>query len=259
MMLPSKIKKIYRVISSGWCYATFGIGAIVLFLGIFPIVDVLSIGNPVKRRKYLKKIVSGAFSLFVKQLSVLGGISVTISKEDRQKLKALKGVVLVANHPSLLDIVILLSLVGEGDCVVAGKLIKNIYFGRVVKKVYIPNTGDTDHLMEKCNQSLAEGNTVIIFPEGTRTTPGEPLHFTRGAANIALRCQRDVVPVHITCEPSGISKTVKWYTVTPERMRYTFKVLPAIQIQAFLEQEEESSLASRRLTAKMEAILSQYA
>ncbi len=110
--------------------------------------------------------------------------------------------------------------------------------------------------MQLCDQSLSEGNTLIIFPEGTRTIPGEPLQFTRGAANIALRCQQDIVPVHITCEPSGISKEVKCYTVTPERMRYTFKILPTINIQDSLKEDEALSVSSRKLTSKMEEILS---
>ena len=241
-----------RIFLSGICYATFGIGALGLFLGIFPIIDITSFSAKTRRRR-LKKAVSLSFRYFIWQLTVLGGIQVTIPELD--KLKAAKNVVLIANHPTLLDVVILLGLLPQADCIVKGKLLQNPYFGRVIKKVYIPNTGDTDTLMTQCNQTLEDGNALLIFPEGTRTTPGVEPKLSRGAANIALRTQHDVLPLQIDCYPSGISKTVKWYSVPKEKMCYTISVCDKIKIDPYLTDDSELSRAARQLTADMKAIL----
>lgn len=250
-----KIKRAFKVIGSGICYSIFGLGALGLVFFILPILSLKHRKNEIEKRKALKKAVSKAFWMFVKLLECMKGISVSISKEDIAKLKSLKSVVLIANHPSLLDIVILLGLVPQGDCVVAGKLLKNPYFGKVVKKVYIPNTGDTEALLEACKKSMNEGNVLMIFPEGTRTTEGEPIKLVRGAANIALRTEKDIIPVHIECLPRGISKRVKWYTVPQDTMRYTFTVLKKIEVQEFIGLEKPENIKSKMLTEKMRQVL----
>ena len=49
---------------------------------------------------------------------------------------------------------------------------------------------------------LRSGRPLLIFPEGTRTVPGLPLDFQRGAAYIALRSYLPVLPVLIDCNPT---------------------------------------------------------
>jgi 1-acyl-sn-glycerol-3-phosphate acyltransferase len=41
-----------------------------------------------------------------------------------------------------------------------------------------------------------------MFPEGTRSRPGQPLVFQRGAANVAVRAARVATPVYIHCDPA---------------------------------------------------------
>ncbi len=47
---------------------------------------------------------------------------------------------------------------------------------------------------------------LLIFPEGTRTTPGIKPKLQRGAAQIAVRTERDLRVVHITVTPSFLTK-----------------------------------------------------
>ena len=74
-------------------------------------------------------------------------------------------------------------------------------------------------MIEQASEALREGQSVIIFPEGTRTTPGQALQFQRGAASIAVRAAAVVTPVFIRCEPTTLAKNMPWYRIPPRRVR----------------------------------------
>ena len=74
---------------------------------------------------------------------------------------------------------------------------------------------------------MSRGETLIVFPEGTRTYSREPLKFMRGAANIAMQAKVPFLPVDIRCEPATLKKE-KWYQVpeTPPHFRFEFLDVP---------------------------------
>ena len=45
------------------------------------------------------------------------------------------------------------------------------------------------------SQRIHEGNSVLIFPEGTRAAPQQPLPFRRGGAELAIKAGCQIVPV----------------------------------------------------------------
>ena len=65
---------------------------------------------------------------------------------------------------------------------------------------------------------------MIIFPEGTRTRPNEPMVFHRGAANVALRAAAVVTPVYIRCEPTTLTKSEPWYRIPARRPHFSLSV-----------------------------------
>lgn len=68
----------------------------------------------------------------------------------------------------------------------AGALAESFLGGVVRAAGYISNS-DSDSLIDDCASTLKSGRSLVIFPEGSRTQPGEPLGFKRGAAYIAMR------------------------------------------------------------------------
>src|SRR5690606_33906289 len=65
-----------------------------------------------------------------------------------------------------------------------------------------------------------DGETLIVFPEGTRTPLGSMPHFHRGACAIALRGARIITPVIIRMSPRSLTKGEPWYRIPHQRMRY---------------------------------------
>lgn len=70
---------------------------------------------------------------------------------------------------------------------------------------YLINS-EAETLLPRCQQRLAQGDTILIFPEGTRTKPGEKMTLQRGAANIAVRCASDLRIVTIGCSEHLLDK-----------------------------------------------------
>lgn len=103
--------------------------------------------------------------------------------------------VIAANHPSLLDAVLITSRLPNAVCFMKADIMDNPLFGAGARMArYVRN----DHLIgaiQSCRRELQQGAQIVIFPEGTRTRgyPDNPLNpLTRSTALIATRAN---VPV----------------------------------------------------------------
>ena len=157
----------------------------------------------------------------------------------------------LANHPSLLDVVFLISLIPDANCVIKGPLTRNIFTrGPVIAAGYIINES-ADQVVEAAASAFANGESLIVFPEGTRTTPNQALSFKRGAANLALRAGSDITPVLIYCEPTTLTKNEPWYRVPSRPMHYRFLVRDLIPIAPY--STLSPTVGARRLTSDLVA------
>lgn len=112
---------------------------------------------------------------------------------DLSEIDALRGqgpMVIAANHPSLLDAVLITSRLPDAVCFMKAELMDNPLFGAGARMArYVRN----DHLLsavQSCRRELAQGAQIVIFPEGTRTVgyPETPLNtLSRSTALIASR------------------------------------------------------------------------
>src|SRR5262249_13856691 len=82
----------------------------------------------------------------------------------------------------------------------------------------------TATMIEGAARALREGQSLVMFPEGTRTAPGKPVVFHRGAANVALRAAAIVTPVYISCDPVTLTKNQPWYRIPARRPHFTVRV-----------------------------------
>ncbi|MCV5917096.1 1-acyl-sn-glycerol-3-phosphate acyltransferase, partial [Escherichia coli] len=126
------------------------------------------------------------FRLFLTVAKGLGVLDYRI--DGAEILRQERGCLVVANHPTLIDYVLLASVMPETDCLVKSALLKNPFLGGAVRAADYLLNSEAETLLPRCQQRLAQGDTILIFPEGTRTKPGEKMTLQRGAANIAVRC-----------------------------------------------------------------------
>ena len=167
-------------------------------------------------------------------------------------LRNARGRIIIANHPSLIDVVALIAMTPQADCVVKAQLFRNPFIRGVINSTGYISNSDPDKLLDDCAASLHKGNNLIIFPEGTRSTPGEPLMFQRGAANIALRANRGYLALYIRCQPSTLTKQEQWYQVPASKPTLAICYLQDIQLTAALQQNPSPALAARQLTRELQ-------
>jgi 1-acyl-sn-glycerol-3-phosphate acyltransferase len=176
-----------------------------------------------------------------------------LSVENGERLKTCENVLVLANHPTLIDVVALISLMPNASCVVKAALWRSPFLGGVVRAAdYISNSQPED-LLQDCARDIDNGNPLIIFPEGTRTRPGESLRFLRGASYIALSSGRPLLPVLISCQPSTLTKQQKWYQIPERRFDLRVKILPPENIEQWVSETDVPTIAARKLTQSLEA------
>ena len=194
----NKLRQLRNIVGKLACFAYFGLSSLFASFIIFPLIYVFIWE---KKAQYNAKIavVRGHFSFFIWLIRWVAHYKIDTSA--MQKYKDMRSTVVVANHPSLIDIVVLISAIPHPDCIVAGRLFNNFWMRKIVGQLFVDSFANTEELLERCRKSLHDGNNMIIFPEGTRTRPetvGKPLK--RGAAQIALRAGSDILPIHIKTE-----------------------------------------------------------
>jgi 1-acyl-sn-glycerol-3-phosphate acyltransferase len=215
------IRFVWFTFGKSLSYFLFVVGAIVLVTAVYPTICLFV--HPAQRaRRALRHSTSATFRLFHLFMWSMGLTTIRISREDRAKLKTLTSTVVVANHPSLLDITVLLSLIPNGDCIVNAKLFTIPVVRHVVSRLFIPNSLDFQEILDACGRSLDEGCCLVIFPEGSRTRPDRELKIWKGSARIALGTGHPILPVHI--EPSdmrGLQKGDPFYRIN-RKGRYVY-------------------------------------
>ena len=243
--LFNRLNRFWRIAMTGFCFALFGIGGLLLSVIWFNVLLVIVWDN-VRRRRIARRSISLSFRLFLWVTRVLGVLDYRFEGADilRQERRCL----LVAYHPSLLDYVLLASVMPETDCMVKSALLKNPFLSGVVRAADYLINSQADALLPASQQRLRQGDTILIFPEGTRTTSGETMTLQRGAANIAVRCGSDLRVVTINCSQRMLDKHSKWYQVPPTKPLFTIKVRERVKIdQFYTANSQEPALAARQL------------
>jgi 1-acyl-sn-glycerol-3-phosphate acyltransferase len=238
----------WRFVVTALSFALFGVGALAVGAVMLPLVRVAPAPREAKRRR-ARAVMRGSLRLYVGMMHRLGGMTYEFRGVERL---GRPGQLIVANHPSLIDVVFLLAFTRGANCVVKHGLWRNpLTRGAVTLAEYITND-PTAAMIEASTAALEAGETLIMFPEGTRTTPDEPLAFHRGAANVALRAARVVTPVYIRCEPTTLTKAEPWYRIPARRPRFTLIVGEDLDLGPY--RGRSLPLASRQLNDDLHAL-----
>ena len=243
--LRSRLDRVWRMLMTGLCFALFGLGGLTLSLVWFNLLLIFQ-RDRTQRRRLARRTISASFRLFLAVVRGAGVLDYRFNNLD--VLRAERGCLVIANHPSLLDYVLLASVMNETDCLVKSALLKNPFLSGVVRAADYLINSQADALLPACQQRLEQGDTILIFPEGTRTRPGEEMTLQRGAANIAVRCSSDLRIVTIKCSEQMLNKESQWYDVPSVKPMFTISVHERVKIDQFYDaNSQEPALAARQL------------
>ncbi|PKN76231.1 MAG: 1-acyl-sn-glycerol-3-phosphate acyltransferase [Deltaproteobacteria bacterium HGW-Deltaproteobacteria-10] len=178
-----------------------------------------------------------------------------IKIEGREKCR--KGVtyVIVSNHQSQLDILVNFRLFLFYKIVSKSEMFRvpfmgwNMYLNRYIKLVR-GNKDGVRKMMEDCEKTLAEGNSVFIYPEGTRSLDGEIKDFKPGAFILAHKAKAPILPIVLTNTGKALPK---WKMNTSGIHRIKERVLDEIPYAEFahLSVEETANHVRRIMVAEL--------
>jgi 1-acyl-sn-glycerol-3-phosphate acyltransferase len=239
--------RVSRVVGTGISFAVFGLSGLVLSLIVLPIVRRRP-GTAREREFRSQQIVHRTFHHFVRMMVALRILTVEVRDVERLQRP---GQLVVANHPTLLDVVFLVSLMPQADCVVKRGAWSNPFMRGIVRAAgYLPNDlGDA--LIPAAAERLEARRSLLIFPEGTRSPMGSLGTFRRGAAHIALKSGCPLRPVLISCDPPALMRGQRWYDVPERRMHFSIECCEEIDPRDVAGRGESRGATARKLSATL--------
>lgn len=188
--------------------------------------------HPTRRAKRLQSITSRAYR-FMHQW--LGWTRITVLDHQKALPDLPTGpFVVIANHPTLMDVTAVTGLIG-GAC----SIVKPALYQRTMIKPLMVGLGNVEgpgpdlirigRVVDDCVDRLAWGLPVVIFPEGTRSPHGGLERFGRVAFEIACRAKVPLVSLTITCDPLYLSKQVTLFRPPPRTPHMKIEVLAVDQ------------------------------
>ncbi|EOV9691846.1 lysophospholipid acyltransferase family protein [Cronobacter turicensis] len=254
--LLARLDWLWRLLMTGFCFSLFGAGGLLLSVVWFNLLN-LAERDRQRRRRIARRSIAASFRFFLRVAKAVGVLDYAI--DGAQTLREERGCLVVANHPTLIDYVLIASVMPETDCLVKGDLLRNPFVSGVIRAADYLINSQADRLLPQSERRLRNGDTLLIFPEGTRTRVGEPMTLQRGAANIAVRCRADLRVVTIHCSEHLLDKQSKWYHVPAHKPQFRVMVGKRINTAEFCEAQEafEPALAARQLNRHLLYQLSQ--
>ncbi len=166
--------------------------------------------------------------------------------EGREKAKRGETYVIISNHQSMLDIVIINCLLYRFKWISKIENMKVPFIGWYLRMAdYITvdrgNSESKDRMMERSFEVLDRGISIMMFPEGTRSVDGEIGFFKRGAFQLALGSKKPILPVLID-GTGGILP--KHGLVFSSGHRINIRVLDPFMPESF-DTEDPDTLAAR--------------
>lgn len=247
-LLRYKLDRWWRTFATGLSFAIFGTAGLLLGAIVFPLMS-LVVRQRDRRAHYARRTIAWTFRLFIGIMRGLGLLQYDL--HGFEKLER-RGLLVLSNHPSLIDTVFLVGFVHNSTCVVNDELFRNSFTAAPLRAAGFIRNDAGITVLEECVSALDRGLNVLIFPEGTRTPPSGVIRLKRGVANIAVRAERNLTPVIIQCSPRTLMKGQKWWQIPDRPPHYSLQVGDDIAVQSFSEDDESPALAVRRLTAYLE-------
>jgi len=154
---------------------------------------------------------------------------------DRYKFAKKKQYIMISNHQSLADIVVIYSLFKHFRWTSKIENFRLPFVGWVLSmnrsiKIYRGASDAYKKFEEQAKKAIKNGNSIMVFPEGTRSKDGRMGRFKEGAFRLALETKTDILPMVLDGTSKAIPKS-GWILTGREKM--ILKVLDPVPYKDF--------------------------
>ncbi len=165
-----------------------------LFLTLFGFILFSVIPAPLKK----KKVLFHYLIMYICKAMIYMFVNVKKKIINPQQENFEKPAIIICNHQSHIDLALTLMLHPKIIAFTNDWVWNSIFYGRIVKMAdYYPASHGVEGSIEKIKLLMNDGYSVLIFPEGTRSTTGDILRFHKGAFYIADKLEVDIQPILI--------------------------------------------------------------
>ena len=188
-------------------------------------------------RRFGQNLIRGLFRFFIGYLRRCGLLKFEV--DELSGLAGRRGLIVVANHPGLLDAVLMVSRLPQAVCLMKGSLARNLIFSGTARLAGYVHNQSGFGLVKKCAERLREEMNLLVFPEGTRSVDGKLLPFKMGFALAATATRSPVQTVFITANSNYLGKGWPLFQRPPLPLRYSlrlgrcFQPAPGMDAKAF--------------------------
>ncbi len=231
-------------------FAVFGIYGALMTALMVPLYSVV-VRDPVQRARGMRRIVYYVLRAYTGSMQTLRLIDFELIGLDRA---VAPGTLIVANHPSLIDALILLAHIKGGVVVAKRSLQISPFTSGAIRGANYVVDADAPALIDGCLARIAAGESLVLFPECTRTAADGVIQLRRGAAQIAVRSGCPVVPMTIEFSEPLLNKHSPWWLAPKVRPRVRVVRHEPIDPAQFMLGHHSVSLGARRLNEHLQAL-----
>jgi len=180
------------------------------------------------RRPVVQYCIGAICRVFLSGASACGLMRLDLAALDT--LNRERGMLLVPNHPSMIDAFLVLSRVPRAVCLMKASIGSNLFLGAGAYLAgYVPNR-HPERMFRTAIRRVCAGDLLMVFPEGTRTTQ-QPVNAMQGAvALIAKKAQAPLQTILITTNSAYLSKG--WKIWRPPTFPLIYRAVPGERIAA---------------------------
>jgi 1-acyl-sn-glycerol-3-phosphate acyltransferase len=219
-----------RVALMAALFAVFFFGSPLLALFVLPFVALVSGGRAKDRATHVLHL---GMKLIMRTAHVLGIVELDLPPPPRE-IDLAKPYVMISNHPSFIDMLVILGTFSPLTCVTNGRWWKHWALGRLLRATnYVAGPGageasDATDTLTKMVAQLERGLPMLVFPEGQRSLPDRLRRFRRGAVEAAVRAKVPIVPLYLVVDPPYLTKSIPLWRPPATLPTYRFEWMAPI-------------------------------
>lgn len=220
----------WRMLLTAYCFVQFAVQ--VLWLGKWVMPRLMrSAGDEASKRRRALFQAHRHVRFYLATLRLLGLVSFEFRGEPIRE-----PAVVVANHPSLLDFIVLLRDFPNAVCLYKSQTRDNPVLADFVDVAgYIEGMDGTrevsQRIIDTLGQRLQEGHHVVLFPEGTRSNSSTAIgRFRSTGFHAVIKSRVAVQPVVVYCKPLFLGKHQSWAAFSRRRNHMIIEYLPPLDI-----------------------------
>jgi 1-acyl-sn-glycerol-3-phosphate acyltransferase len=222
-----------KVTRGALIFTGFYLGGALLGTLVLPLTS-LFVRAPVRRMRLNQAIVARGFRYTLDALR-WARIFTFNSRDVEARLPSGK-VIVIANHPTTIDVVAVLSVYREACVVVKRKIWRDPFLRFLFRHCGHLDGGDgsmheNERLLAQIRLRLDQGFAVVVFPEGTRSPPGDLGVMHKGAFAVASTTRVSLLPVVLTADPPALHKDAPWHVLPERPVDYRLRPLGLVTVR----------------------------